>query len=161
VGYLLAAGNPLALDVVAGEMMGLDPQKNPVLVEAEKRGLGPTHLGDVEIIGVDRRDLRTPDFKLPSTVFRDDGRGGVSVWQKLLLKLFKGGMSVKPRIIRERCIACGACRDACPMHVITMVNGDHARIDHRGCIRCYCCHEMCPEKAVELHRNLMYRMINR
>ncbi|MBF0530824.1 MAG: DUF362 domain-containing protein, partial [Deltaproteobacteria bacterium] len=47
VGLILAALNPLALDVVGGEIIGLDRENNPILVEAEKRGLGPTRLEDV------------------------------------------------------------------------------------------------------------------
>ena len=50
VGLLIGAVNPLALDVVAGEIMGLDPTNNPVLTEAEKRGMTPTNIEDVELI---------------------------------------------------------------------------------------------------------------
>ena len=44
VGLLLASENPLALDVVAGAIMGLSKANNPLLLAAEQRGLGPVDL---------------------------------------------------------------------------------------------------------------------
>jgi formate hydrogenlyase subunit 6/NADH:ubiquinone oxidoreductase subunit I len=71
-------------------------------------------------------------------------------------------MTVKPRIIEGKCIACGACRDICPMHAIIIgSNGRrYAQIDDKDCIRCYCCHETCPQDAIELRQGLLYRIIN-
>ena len=50
VGLLLGSENPLALDVVAGEIMNLDPTRNPIIVEAEERALNPTRIEDIDII---------------------------------------------------------------------------------------------------------------
>ena len=58
VGLLLASTNPVALDAVAGEIIGLEHDKNPVLVEAEKRGLGPHRIEDIEIVGLEPQSLR-------------------------------------------------------------------------------------------------------
>ena len=61
------------------------------------------------------------------------------------------------------CVACGACRDACPVHVITIGQDgrNYAEIDNENCIRCYCCHEMCPEDAIELQSSRLYRILSR
>ena len=40
-GFILASANPVALDAVAGEIIGLDAKLNPVLVEAGNRNIGP------------------------------------------------------------------------------------------------------------------------
>ncbi|MGD9344688.1 MAG: DUF362 domain-containing protein [Candidatus Aminicenantes bacterium] len=156
VGLIIASTSPLAIDVVAGEIMGLPKDKNPVLVEAEKRGLSPVTLEELELIGADPQDLRISDFKLPSTVpglhDRIFGR---------LYPIFRNAFSVSPRIIESKCVSCGTCRDACPMHVITVVDKTPARIDTKNCIRCYCCHEMCPHDAIELHSSRFYRLLNR
>jgi ferredoxin len=158
VGLLIAASSPLALDVVAGEIIGLKRAQNPVLIEAENRGLYPTRLEEVELIGADISDWRIPDYKLPATVTEGTGLGRFQ-W---LSPLLKSGTSLKPRVITENCKACGSCRDSCPVQAITIDNDTkYARIDDDKCIRCYCCNEMCPESAVELHQSFLYRLLNR
>ncbi len=156
VGLLLASTDPLALDIVAGEIMGLERENNPILREAEQRGLTPNRLEDVEVIGLDKDHLRVPDFKLPSTIFTGSG----ATILKVLGPLFKCGFTVSPKIVTERCVACGACRDACPVHVITIEN-KRAHIDKTECIRCYCCHEMCQYDAIELRGGRLYQFFNR
>ena len=156
VGYLIGAENPLALDVVAGEIIGIPFEKNPVLVEAEKRGLAPTRIEQIELIGAEREELRIPDYKLPATL--ETGRG--FDYMSALRPIFKNAFTVKPKIIRKKCVACGACRDACPVHVITISPKKYAIIDRKNCIRCYCCHEMCPHDAIDLHAGLFFRMAN-
>jgi len=159
VGLLLAATNPLALDVVASEIIGLPRENNPLLIEAEKRDLHPNHLDEIELIGADIDDLRVLDFALPSTFLSG---AGISVWwQKALVSMFRGTLSVTPRVRREKCIACDVCRDACPVHAITIIEEKHACIDRGKCIRCYCCHEMCPNDAIELHTGPLYRLVSR
>jgi uncharacterized protein (DUF362 family)/NAD-dependent dihydropyrimidine dehydrogenase PreA subunit len=156
VGLLLGSTSPLALDVVAGEIMGLPKDSNPVLKEAERRGLTPVAMNQIELEGMDPAELRIPDFKLPTTVTRLHDR--LFAW---LSPVFKQGFSVRPRVIDERCACCGTCRDACPVHVITQSGTIPARIDDGECIRCYCCHEMCPHGAIELHAGRLYRFLNR
>lgn len=159
VGLLIAAQSPLALDVVASELIGLKRELNPVLIEAENRGLYPNRLEDVEIIGADISisELRITDYKLPATVAEGTGLGRFN-W---LYPLFKSGTTLKPRVLPESCSACGVCRESCPMEAIAINDNNYAQIDDDTCIRCYCCHEMCPESAIELHQSLLYQLINR
>lgn len=161
IGLLLAAESPLALDVVASEIIGLPEGNNPVLIEAKRRGLLPTRIEDVDLIGIDA-DLRIPDFDLPKTLAAGRGLANLSWWQKAVSPFFRPGMTVRPRIIKDQCIACGDCRDICPQNVITIKSNArrYAQIDDRDCIRCYCCHETCPQDAIELHQGLLYRIIN-
>lgn len=155
IGLLLGSSSPLALDVVAGEIMGLPQTSNPVLIEAERRGL-PASLGQIELVGIEPSELKAAGFKLPPTIPKMHER-----LFGLLYPIVKRGFSVKPRILAGKCESCGACRDACPVQVITVERDSPARIDHSGCIRCYCCHEMCPHDAIELHSGLLYRLLNR
>jgi uncharacterized protein (DUF362 family)/NAD-dependent dihydropyrimidine dehydrogenase PreA subunit len=156
IGLLLASRNSLALDVVASEIMGLDRKKNPLLLEAEKCGLLPNRLEQVEVIGTDKAELRIPDFKLPSTL----STGVSSFSLAVMIPLFKDWMSVQPKIIQDKCVACGVCQDACPVKVISVVN-NYFQIDRKKCIRCYCCHEMCQYNAIELRSSFLYRFFNR
>jgi uncharacterized protein (DUF362 family)/NAD-dependent dihydropyrimidine dehydrogenase PreA subunit len=162
IGLLLASENPLALDVAVSEIIGLPLENNPVLLEAKRRGLFPTCIEDVDLIGIDGADLHIPDYALPTTLASGGGLANLSWWQKAAEPLFRAGLTVRPRIIEDRCIACGACRDICPQHVITIASNGrrYAQIDDKGCIRCYCCHETCPQDAIELHRGLLYRILN-
>jgi uncharacterized protein (DUF362 family)/Pyruvate/2-oxoacid:ferredoxin oxidoreductase delta subunit len=161
IGLLLAAKSPLALDVVASEIIGLSRANNPVLLEAEKSGLLPNRLEQVQIIGAYMADLRIPDYKVPSTLVEGTSFVRRSPrWQRALEPLFKGGLTLRPRVVKGRCVACGTCQSACPVEAITMVNSRHAKVDDKECIRCYCCHEMCPHDAIELRPSLLYRIMS-
>lgn len=161
VGLLLASENPLALDLVAGEVMGLDREDNPFLIEAEKTGRGPTRLEDIQLIGIEPEELRIPDFQLPVTVRTDTRLRSASWLQDALFSTFRSAMTLQPRVIPADCIACEDCVNICPTNTIDIVvdTQKYALIDDDGCIRCYCCHETCPEDAIELHKSLLYRLV--
>jgi uncharacterized protein (DUF362 family)/ferredoxin len=165
LGLILGAENPLALDVIAGEIIGLPREKNPFLLEAERMGLFPHHINQVELVGADISQLRIPDFKFPPTIYEGTGLGGhLKWWQRLLEPVFKDALTLKPRIKKVLCQACGACYGACPAGAIKLQRRGKkpfAEIDDNKCIRCYCCHEMCQEKAVYLHKSLLHRFSNR
>ncbi|MCP4229946.1 MAG: DUF362 domain-containing protein [bacterium] len=161
VGLLLAAREPLALDVIAGEIMGLNRDNNPVLLAAEEMGQMPNRLDEVRLIGADIDELRIPDYKFPATIFGGAGFGDLNWWQRMMEPLFKDGMSVKPVITRSSCTACGACKEACPMDCIAVIPDEYAEINDKHCIRCYCCHEMCAFESIELKRSLLHRLMNR
>lgn len=161
IGYLLASESLLALDVVASEMMGLAFDKNPVLLEAKNRGMTPTSLDAIELVGASIDELRVQDFKMPDTFVSGLGFGAMPDWVvKLASALFKNGASMKPVVRQNDCVACGICKKACPKDAITILPQKYAHIDPDLCIRCYCCHEMCPEEAIDLRRHWMYRLIH-
>jgi uncharacterized protein (DUF362 family)/Pyruvate/2-oxoacid:ferredoxin oxidoreductase delta subunit len=159
VGLLLGSKNPLALDIVACEIIGLRPEHNPLLQAAAKRGTAPSSLDEIEIEGEDIAKIRISDYRLPVTT--ETLAGHLSWWQKPLEPFFKDWLSQTPEVIREKCISCGICRDSCPMSAISIVETKrkYAEIDDKECIRCYCCHELCPESAVSLRQSLIHRML--
>ena len=161
IGYLLGSENPLAMDVVAGEIMGLPREYNPTLVEAKKQGRGPTHLEEINLVGLEPSELRMENFQLPSSVSPETGLRGVGWLQRTFLPLVKDGLTLNPRVIKDKCIACEDCVKICPTEVITIKGTElqYAWINDDGCIRCYCCHETCPEDAIELHKSLLYRLV--
>ncbi|HOO90748.1 MAG TPA: 4Fe-4S binding protein [Syntrophales bacterium] len=60
-----------------------------------------------------------------------------------------GGATVNPcgYRITDECTACGICKEACPVNVIT--EGDVYRIDQAHCLECGSCLEVCPVDAIE------------
>ena len=161
VGWMLASESPLALDVAAGWIMGLDFDDNPILKEAENRGLFPLRPEDVRLEGADWEELRVPDFKLPDGILSDREFSRVPKFlENSVMRILRRGTTLTPRVIKTKCAICGACRDACPVDAVGIDDGEPAVIDSKKCIRCYCCHEMCPHNAIELCSGLLFRLLN-
>lgn len=156
IGLLLASENPLALDVVAAELMGLEKKYNPLLLAAEKRGLRPTDMSGVELIGAQMDEVKIPDFQLPkglkkSMVIVSKVPGPISAVAKSLF-------TQTPHVAASSCVGCGLCRDSCPVKAIRLTEKKKAKINAGQCIRCYCCHELCPHKAIDVRRGLLSRI---
>jgi len=158
VGLLIGSENPLALDVVANEIMGLDRKENPIILEAERRALKPNRLEDIEIIGANLAEVIVPEFKPPQLSAGRFGYDRMPWYLRMIEPMFKNAFTVRPRVIWHRCIACGTCIEGCPMEAISFVK-EKAFIDDNKCIRCYCCHEMCPEEAIGLYSSWLYQLI--
>ncbi len=80
MGVLVAGDNRVAVDVVACDLMGIDPATVQHLSLAAKRGLGPATPAEVEVLGDDLAGLRRPfrrpdwlDFALPAVELLEAG----------------------------------------------------------------------------------------
>ncbi|MGD9301879.1 MAG: DUF362 domain-containing protein [Desulfobacterales bacterium] len=158
VGLLLGSENPLALDVVAGEIMGIDRTENPIIMEAERRALKPCRLEEIEIVGASLADVKVADFKRSQVSAGSLGLDAMPWYQRILEPFFKNAFTVRPRVIWDRCIACGTCIKGCPVEAVSLVD-ERAYIDDDKCIRCYCCHEICPEEAIGLFSSWLYQLL--
>ena len=162
IGLLIASTNQLAIDVVAGEIMGLSRSNNPVLLAAEERGMKPNHIKDLEIVGESLDTIKISDYKFPANIEEGMGFGPMPFIPSLLKFLFKDAFSAKPVINKKACTACGACMKSCPEKAISADKQEKiVIIDDKKCIRCYCCHEMCSEKAIDLKYGLLHKMLSR
>ena len=160
-GLLLASANPLALDTAAGAIMNLPRQDNPVLLAAERRGLTPCRMEDVELIGGTVEELRMADYKFPAST-KSNLMDFLGPLARPAERLCKKAFSQTPRIDGAKCVGCGICAKSCPGQAIAMTApGKKAHIDQKDCIRCYCCHELCPQRAVELHQSWLGRLLTK
>ena len=67
-GVLLVSDSPLALDTAAAALIGLPRASNPVLLAAQRRGLRPSCIEEVELLGEPLEALRMDDYRFPSRI---------------------------------------------------------------------------------------------
>ena len=141
--------------------MNLPRQDNPVLLAAERRGLTPCRMEDVELIGGTVEELRMADYKFPAST-KSNLMDFLGPLARPAERLCKKALSQTPRIDGAKCVGCGICAKSCPGQAIAMTApGKKARISQNACIHCYCCHELCPQKAVELHQSWLGRLLTK
>lgn len=144
LGLTFAALNPYAVDLLASTVVGMSPDKIPIIAAAIRRGLCPDALSKLCIVGDDIADIHET-FKLPESISLDFADKLPGFIKRPLQKLF----TPRPVIKLSVCIGCGKCAESCPQKTIRMVN-HKAQIDYKKCAKCYCCHEMCPQRAIDI-----------
>ncbi len=125
--------DPVAVDSVVSQMMGISPDIIDTTAIAHELGLGEIHPeveGKFEVI---------PNFKLPSRIS--------NLIPEKFNKFFNFG-TLKPKLIKEKCIKCGNCEEVCPQGAITLK--PYPVITREKCISCYSCIEHCPVGALTL-----------
>jgi uncharacterized protein (DUF362 family)/NAD-dependent dihydropyrimidine dehydrogenase PreA subunit len=154
IGAILAAPDPVALDVAALCLVRQEPASVPTVAAAVRRGWTTGRVEDLCLLGDALGQLHVEGFRMPR-----GGQAAVPSLPPFLVRLGAGQMVANP-VVTRRCEGCGQCVDACPMRTITLADG-RARIDLRDCIRCYCCHELCPTRAIELRRTPVASLLAR
>ena len=147
---LLASRDPVAVDAIAAELIGLDPGKVPTTRIASNAGLGIGWPEMIETMGLPLNDVRIPDFKLTSN-------RKLELLPGFLVKMIDPFIWLHPDIERGVCTKCGTCVSSCPTGALRF-NGDKSpAFDYDLCINCWCCHELCPEKAVYVKKSWLAR----
>lgn len=142
VGVVLASKSCVALDVIASEVIGLNPLKIPTTSSAIKRKIEIPNLKDVEVVGESVNDVKI-DFKKPSSTFKK--------LPPFITNSLSNFFSIDSYIADSNCKKSGLCVEACPVHAIS----EYVKLfsnDKEKCMLCYCCHELCPNSSVELKR---------
>lgn len=155
IGVLLGSESPYAIDVVACNIINLDPNKVPTIQRCVEREFIEKDFSDVCVLGERLEDKVIKNFKIPSNRSISFLRGIVPKSVEIFVNKKIVG---KPVINYKECVKCGECSRVCPPKVISMENkGPVINLDH--CIRCFCCHELCPKKAVDLKRPFVFRFL--
>jgi uncharacterized protein (DUF362 family)/Pyruvate/2-oxoacid:ferredoxin oxidoreductase delta subunit len=154
MGIILVGTDPVAVDVVAGAVVGLDPDQLPIVEAARKAGIGVAGLDRIAVVGEVLSKIAISDFRLPPQAHAE---WPLPEW---LRRRLKDALTTRPLIDHRICIRCGICRSDCPQQAITE-SREGICIDHRRCIRCFCCQEFCPQGAVSIGRGWLLQLLQR
>lgn len=160
MGALLAGTDGHRLDLVCAALIGLEPMAVPTLRAAANYGFIGETADDVTVAGC------LADFILPDFQRIERGRG--LQFETLLPgalgtafgKVAQKALRSSPRLRKKLCVGCGKCAEICPAKAITITE-KKAVIAREKCIRCFCCQEFCPKGAMQVHRPLPARILNR
>lgn len=150
VGALLAGDNAVAVDVVAARLAGLPSDLLHVEREAVRMGLAGSCPDEIEILGRQLEDFDRPPFRLPTGM---DVQFGLPRFLKNGLRKY---LMAHPYAVKDLCVLCGACRDACPPGVIT-IKDSALSVDNGRCIQCWCCRELCPHHAMGVRKGRLLK----
>ncbi|WP_048180892.1 DUF362 domain-containing protein [Methanosarcina siciliae] len=148
-GVVLVSYDCVALDIVASELIGIDPLKVPTNKAALSRGFG-TQNPDISGVPLQDSGLR---FKMPEG-------GATAMVPSFLMRALRKQLTVKPFINTSKCAFCKACVMNCSAHAIEEV-GMALKINQQKCIQCYCCRELCPKDAVEIKKSFLMKIVTR
>lgn len=159
IGLLAASANPYALDVLCAHLIGIEPVQVPTLQAAINRGLVPSDISQIEILG-EYKEYVVNDYRLVtgqrSLQFKKESN---NIFGKATAAFLETVLSSKPRVKAEECIRCRECEKICPAKAITMADKKPV-IDRKKCIRCFCCQEFCPKGAMKVHRTWIAKLLH-
>lgn len=154
VGAIMASADCVALDVVAAAMAGLDVRAVYTNKVAARRGLGPASVADIDVVGVDWRDLAPEGFRLPA-------RDLSSMMPTWLGRRLRQWTTARPFLeTATACTLCRTCERSCAVGAARVGTAGPV-FDRRACIRCYCCQELCPPQAIGLTTPALARTIGK
>jgi uncharacterized protein (DUF362 family)/Pyruvate/2-oxoacid:ferredoxin oxidoreductase delta subunit len=159
IGVLLLSADPVALDTVMCDLVGLDPLRMTTNGPGGRLGLGAYKMDEIEVVGDSLPAARPADFKVKRGPIRDFSSQG-------MLARVDNLIGRRPVLVKGKCVRCGQCVEACPVQPKALDwhkedreqpldNRRPPRYDYSRCIRCYCCQEICPEGAIEVKRSFL------
>ena len=151
IGALIAGAEPVAVDTVAAELVGLPLELDWPRRIARESGRAGTRLEEIDLLGNALADLRVRRF-------RPAKKGDVAFGLPPFLKRhLRRALTALPVVEEQRCTACGLCVKHCPPKTMT-ITGGKVRIDYTSCIGCFCCQELCPHKALTTRQGALLRL---
>ena len=148
LGLLLGARDPLHLDQIVCDLLGIRRELLPTNRVAFESGIG---MNEIEVVGENVEEVKISGFQLPP--LSDLGWSLPGFLKRALRKALTG----RPVIDEEVCKICGRCEEICPPKALTQKG--HLALDEHKCIRCFCCQEICPEGAISIKPGWAQRIV--
>ena len=134
LGVIIAGRDTVAVDLVGAALMAWNPLEVGTTYIASERGLGPSSLDEVEVVGTPIFEVLRP-FRKPQ--IHQDGQMFLDIRMPIECDPYK-------------CTSCGTCAKVCPGDAITMAG--IPQFHDQKCIQCFCCIELCPSGALMVVR---------
>jgi uncharacterized protein (DUF362 family)/Pyruvate/2-oxoacid:ferredoxin oxidoreductase delta subunit len=151
LGLILASGDPLSLDQIVCDLLGISRESLLTNRVAFDQGFGKDK---IDVFGERAEDVKISNFQFPTLSQPDWNLPG------FLRKALKNALTSKPVIEEEVCDACDRCAEICPPKALAR-KGKDLIFDYEQCIRCFCCLEVCPEGAISIKPGWALRLIHR
>jgi len=157
---ILVSDDPVALDTVFCRLVHLDPETVPTNVFGASYGVGT--MTDIGII-TEAGEMTVGEAvsrwgKTDYDVVREDNLKGAFK----LMAIAEPLLARKPYVIKDKCVGCGICIQACPLDPKAIrFNKGKPKYNYKDCIKCYCCQEMCPEKAIDVKTTVFAKIAGR
>ncbi len=140
LGLILASEDPLSLDQVVCDLLGVSRRSLMTNRVAFEQGLGKD---GIEVVGERVENVRIPHFEFPTLSDLSWNLPG------FLKKALKNALTSKPTVDEKLCETCDQCVEICPPKALQRKSKVLA-FDYGKCIRCFCCQEVCPEGAISI-----------
>jgi uncharacterized protein (DUF362 family)/Pyruvate/2-oxoacid:ferredoxin oxidoreductase delta subunit len=151
IGLILASRDPLCLDQIVCDLLGMSRKSLFTNRVAFEQGLGRD---EVAIVGERLEDVKIREFKFPHLSRIDWYLPG------FIKRPLKNALSSKPVVEEEVCRLCNQCVDICPPKSLKR-NEKGLAFDYGKCIRCFCCQEICPEGAITIEPGWATKLVGK
>lgn len=150
IGLIAAGADPVSIDRVLTDIVGLKADQVLTLLAANDLGYGTTDLEQIEILGENPDIFRLRHFKLPRRPAAKPRQSRLPLGE-----IFNNAMISKPALDHEVCNRCLTCVKHCPPQAMSLPAATddpkpQITIDFDKCISCFCCQELCPEGAIAI-----------
>ncbi|MEW6623174.1 MAG: DUF362 domain-containing protein [Bacillota bacterium] len=152
LGYLLASKDCFQVDLFAAHLLGINPNRLPVLKAASKRGL--LNLDDLPEITGDVPEKTMSFLIAPATTYADFSDRFAKRVPKVLLKRIYKWLKPVIEFSEDKCSGCTICIKSCPASALQLDN-KLPKVNNKECIHCYCCQELCPNNAVSIKKPVL------
>lgn len=149
LGLILASGDPLSLDQIVCDLLGISRRSLPTNRVALRQGMGKEW---IKVVGESVDSARVPRFNLPPLSSPDWSLPG------FLKKATKNALTSRPVVEEGLCDHCDQCIASCPPKALGRA-GKGLLFDYGKCIRCFCCQEVCPSGAISIRPGWATRLM--
>jgi uncharacterized protein (DUF362 family)/Pyruvate/2-oxoacid:ferredoxin oxidoreductase delta subunit len=151
IGLILASGDPLSLDQIVCDLLGISRKSLLTNRVAFEQGIGKDR---IDILGEKVEEVKISNFQFP-TLSQPD-------WNlpRFFRKALKNALTSKPVVEAEVCNGCDRCAEICPPKALSR-KGKDLIFDYGQCIRCFCCLEVCPEGAISIKPGWGLKLVSR